>query len=58
MWYNVVGIAKGSDSKIIIEPHMTEPQALKMCESWGWVYDDGVKSYNMDYEPETEKERG
>ena len=54
--FNVVGIEKGTDNKIIIEPNMTEPQAMKMCESWGWSYDDGVKSYYMDIEEVSENE--
>ena len=51
MW-NVVGYEKGTNKKIIIEPHMTEAQAFKMCEMWGWTYDDGRKGYYMDLEEE------
>lgn len=54
MW-NVVGYERGNkEHKIIIEPHMTEAQAMKMCEAWGWFYDDGCKTYGMDIEEETE----
>ncbi len=52
-YWNVVGYERGNkDHKIIIEPHLTEAQALKMCEMWGWFYDDGCKSYGMDLEKE------
>lgn len=56
-YFNVVGYAKATKKKIIIEPHMTEAQAMKMCESWGWMYDDGVKGYYMDIEEEIENDR-
>lgn len=54
MMYNVIGIHKVTKEKIIIEPHMTEANAMKMCESWGWMYDDGTEngSYWMDIEKE------
>ena len=54
--YNVIGTEKGTNNTIIIEPNMTEAQAMKMCESWGWMYDDGAKSYYMDYVEVEEKE--
>ena len=41
MW-NVIGIHKQTKKKIVVEPHMTEAQAMKLCESWGWTYDDGT----------------
>ena len=41
--YNVIGIHKRTKRVIIIEPHMTEAQAMKMCEAWGWMYDDGTE---------------
>ena len=52
--YNVVGINKTTEQKIIIEPHLTEAQALKLCEAWGWMYDDGTTngSYWMSMEME------
>lgn len=52
--YNVIGTHKRTKKKIIIEPHMTEAQAMKMCEQWGWIYDDGTEdgSYYMGYEKE------
>ena len=55
--YNVIGIHKVTKEKIIIEPHMTEAQAMKMCEAWGWMYDDGTEngSYWMDIEYEEEE---
>ena len=52
--YNVIGINKTTEQKIIIEPHMTEANAMKLCESWGWTYDDGTTngSYYMSMEME------
>ena len=52
--YNVIGTHKVTKKRMIIEPHMTETQALKMCESWGWTYDDGTTngSYWMSMEME------
>lgn len=41
-YFNVVGYTKATKQKIIIEPHLTEAQAMVMCESWGWMYDDGT----------------
>lgn len=49
-YFNVVGYTKATKQKIIIEPHLTEAQAMVMCESWGWMYDDGAKAYYMDIE--------
>lgn len=48
----VVGYLKADKS---IKKHITgflssEDKALNFCESWGWSYDDGQKSYWLDYE--------
>ena len=53
-FFNVIGTSRKNGSKIIIEPHLTEAQAMKMCESWGWMYDDGTDkgTYCMDIEEE------
>lgn len=53
MW-NVIGIHKQTKKKIVVEPHMTEAQAMKLCESWGWTYDDGTTngSYWLSMEEE------
>ena len=51
-YFNVIGTAKATKQKIIIESHLTEAQAMIMCESWGWMYDDGTKAYYMDIEEE------
>lgn len=53
-YFNVVGIHRRTGKEIIIEPHMSEAQALKMCEQWGWFYDDGTDdgSYAMDIREE------
>ena len=54
-FYNVVGYERETKRKIMIEPHMTEAQAFKMCESWGWFYDDGCKTYGMAIEKEEDE---
>ena len=53
-YFDVIGIHRRTRKEIIIEPHMTEPQAFKMCEEWGWFYDDGTDdgSYVMEIREE------
>lgn len=36
----------------IIETGLTESEAESYCESWGWNYDDGHRSFWIDYEVE------
>lgn len=48
--YRVIATAKGTKETIILESGLTEKQALKFCESWGWSYDDGLFNYWLDYE--------
>lgn len=52
--FNVVGIHKTTKKEIVIESHMTESQAMVMCEQWGWTYDDGTNdgSYWMEIREE------
>ena len=33
---------------------MTEEAAENFCEAWGWTYDDGKRSFWLDFEEETE----
>lgn len=47
--YNVIGIGKASGRRILILPDVTEGQAKKFCEEWGWSYDDGENAYWLDY---------
>lgn len=49
--YNVVAI--NGDEKILIEPHITEAQAMIFCESHKWEYHDKNKVYRMEIEKET-----
>ena len=51
-YWVVVGYLKSNKS---IKKHITgflnsEDKALNFCEAWGWSYDDGHKSYWLDYE--------
>lgn len=48
--YKVIATLKGTDKETILENNLTEKQALKFCESWGWSYDDEYKSYWLGYE--------
>ncbi len=48
--YNVIITRRTDGSKSILEYNITEAQAEKMCEEWGWMYDDGRHSYYMSYE--------
>ncbi len=50
--YKVIGIHKKTAKKIVIEAERTREQAIKSCEEWGWVYDDGKESYYMSIEKE------
>lgn len=50
--YNVIGRDRKTGKEIMIEPHMTEANAVKFCEMWGWFYDDGKRSYAMLIEKE------
>ena len=53
--FNVVGKNLITGKTIMIEPHLTETQAMKMCEAWGWTDDDGSKRYTMIIEEEKEE---
>ena len=48
--YNLVITRKSNGEKSVLEYAITEAQAEKMCEQWGWTYDDGNHSYYMSYE--------
>lgn len=48
--YNLVITRKADGEQSILEHNITEAQAEKMCEQWGWSYDDGKYSYYMGYE--------
>lgn len=37
----------------ILEDKLTERQAERFCEEWGWNYDDGERSFWLDYEEYT-----
>lgn len=51
--YNIVLTRKGTEERSILSYGITEAQAERECEQWGWSYDDGKHSYYMSYE-ETE----
>jgi len=48
--YRVIATLKGTEKETILKDNLTEKQAEKFCDSWGWSYDDGQKSYWLDYE--------
>lgn len=48
--FNVVITKKGTKEQSILESNLTEAKAEKMCEEWGWSYDDGEHSYFMGIE--------
>lgn len=38
--YRVIATLKGTEQETVLETGLTEKQALKFCESWGWSYSD------------------
>lgn len=50
--FKVIGIRKTNKSNIvIIIDNLTEQQAERFCEAWGWSYtDENNISYWLDYE--------
>lgn len=48
--YNLVITKRTDGAKSILAHNITEKQAEKQCEMWGWMYDDGKYSYYMSYE--------
>lgn len=48
--YNLVLTRKGTNERSILSYGITEAQAERECEQWGWSYDDGKHSYYMSYE--------
>lgn len=50
MKYRIIATLKGTEKTIILESGLTEKQAEKFCEMWGWSYDDGYNNYWLGYE--------
>ena len=48
--YNLIITNRKTGERSILEEGLTERQAEKECEEWGWMYDDGKQSYYMSYE--------
>lgn len=46
----VIAIDKQTHERIVLEDDLTEAQAERFCEMWGWSYDDGKKSYWLEME--------
>lgn len=44
LWF-VIGTEKRTGKSYLLESCMLERDAESFCESWGWSYDDGKKSY-------------
>lgn len=53
-WYVVYGTLKGTEESKVIQSFRQRWKAEKMCEEWGWNYDDGQRSYWMSYEEENQ----
>ena len=48
-WKVIVKPKASKDSSwYVLYDHLTEAQAIKECDSWGWMYDDGRITYYMD----------
>ena len=45
--YEILLIAHGKTYHDSEFQNLTEEQAEKICEMWGWTYDDGKQSYTM-----------
>ncbi len=45
--FAVIGMRKKSCEEIVIENGLSRTAAEKICEQWGWSYDDGKYSYWM-----------
>lgn len=48
--YIVTITNKATHEETILTAFEDKSKALKMCESWGWTYDDGKAAYWMDCE--------
>lgn len=48
--YIVTITDKATHEEMILSAFDSKEKALKMCESWGWTYDDGKAAYWMGYE--------
>ena len=57
MRYKIIATRKANKKeKLVLATNVTEKVAENFCESWGWSYDDGKKSYWLDYEPDIVQE--
>ena len=55
MRYRVFTINKVTGrQEAVLQKTMTEEAAENICEAWGWSYDDGERSFWIDYEEEGE----
>lgn len=43
--YNIITIDKATKEETVLHANMSEKEAESFCDAWGWVYDDGKKSY-------------
>lgn len=48
--YIVTITNKATHEEMILNAFNSKEKALSMCEQWGWMYNDGKKSYWMGYE--------
>lgn len=47
--YNIIITNRRTGEQSILESNLTEQQAEKMCEEWGWMYSDDNNTYYMSY---------
>lgn len=48
--FNIYIIEKSTKKRSVLDTVDTERKAERFCEMWGWSYDDGEKSYWLEYE--------
>ena len=51
MRYYVYTYSKATHKTVaVLESGLTREDAESFCEAWGWNYDDGERSYWLDYD--------
>ena len=47
--YNIIITNRRTGEQSILMSNLTEQQAEKECEEWGWMFSDGENTYYMSY---------
>ena len=47
--YNIVLTSRTDKKEFIYERNLPEAKAEKLCEEWGWMFNDGKDTYYMNY---------